>query len=81
MDYLLCAVRQNRQCSKKAAYMWSCLNNIIGQSGSPRVALKTTVTLNSINNFFRTVALTPQHSGADRFLVPPDIHGFAFHLW
>ena len=62
-----------------AAYMWSCVNNIIGWSGPPRVALNTTVSLNSINDFFRTVVLTPQHSGADRFVVPPDIDGFAFH--
>ena len=58
--------------------MWSCVNNIIGQSGPPRVALNNTVLLNSINDFFRTVALTSQHSGADCFVVPPDIDGFTF---
>ena len=78
VDYLLYAVRQSRQCSKKAAYMWSCVNNIIGRSGPPRVALNNTVSLNSINDFFLTVALTPQHSGADCFVVPPDIVGFTF---
>ena len=43
----------------------------------PSVALNN-ASLNSINDFFRTVALTPQHSQADCFVVPPDIDGFSF---
>ena len=56
VDYLLCAVRQSKQCVKKAAYVWSCVNNIIGRGSPPSVALNN-VSLNSINDFFRTVAL------------------------
>ena len=78
VDCLLCAVRQIRQCSRKAAYMWSCVNNIIGRGDSPRVALDHSVSLNSINDFFRTVAVSPQHSKANHFVIPPDVGGFTF---
>ena len=46
--YLLCAVRQSRQCSRKAVYMWSCVNNIIGRGNPPRTVLDHSVSLNSL---------------------------------
>ena len=57
--------------------MWSCVNNTIGR-GSPLSVALNNVSLNSINDFFCTVTLTPQHNQADCFVVPPDIDGFSF---
>ena len=39
VDYLLCAVKQSKQCSKKATYVWSCVNSIIGRAKPPKVLL------------------------------------------
>ena len=38
VDYLLCAVRRSKQCSKNATYMWSCVNDIIVRGQSPRAS-------------------------------------------
>ena len=44
--------------------LWQAINQIIGRSGTIKSKLPGNLSLDSINNFFRTVAITPEHQDA-----------------
>lgn len=59
--------------------MWSCVNTVIGRSKSHGPAIDDLASLDSINDFFQTVAISPQHRGADSYVpLVCDASGFSF---
>ena len=79
IDYLQHSVMQCKRFPKKAGYMWSCINTVIGHSKSHKPVIDDLVSLDSINDFFQTVAISPQHQNAD-FYMPSvcTTDGFSF---
>ena len=79
IDYLRDSVAQCKQSPQKAAYMWSCINNVIGRSNSPSSPISTS-SLDCINEFFQTVSVISQHRSANCFCTPSlgDNNGFSF---
>ena len=73
---------QSKQCPGKATYMWACVISIVGQSMPPKTVLNdaSAVSLDSINDFFRAVAVTQVHDSADYFIIPSELSdkGFLF---
>ena len=79
IDYLQHSVMQCRRFPKKAGYMWSCINAVIGRSKSHKSVIGDSVSLDSINDFFRTVAISSKHQSADSYVLPAcDTGDFSF---
>ena len=59
--------------------MWSCINAVIGCSKSHKSVIGDSVSLDSINNFFQTVAISSKHQSADSYVLPAcDTGDFSF---
>ena len=70
IDYLQHSVMKCKRFPKKAGYMWSCINAVIGCSKSHKPAIDDSVSLDSINDFFQTVAICSKHQSADSYVLP-----------
>ena len=70
INYLQQSVMQCKRFPKKAGYMWSCINVVIGRSKSHKPAIDDLVSLDSINDFFQILAISPQHRSADFYVSP-----------
>ena len=80
LDFLQSTLSQSKCSPMKAAYMWSCVNDIIGRSKACKL-ISEDISLDSINYYFSSIALTPQHQSAESFMLPPSEtsdHGFVF---
>ena len=73
LDFLQSALSQSRSNPWRAAYMWSCVNNIIGRFKAHKL-ISEEVCLDSINCYFNSAALTPHHQSAKSFELPPSNH-------
>ena len=59
--------------------MWSCINEVIGCSKQKPSPVNDSVSLDSINDFFQTVAISSSHKSAEEFCpVSPCSDGFVF---
>ena len=79
IKYLRSSTEQSKRCPQKAAYMWSCINEVIGRFKQKSSTVNDPVSLDSINDFFQTLAISPGHKSAEEFC--PDNNssdGFAF---
>ena len=47
--------------------MWPCINEVIGRSKQKPSPVNDSVSLDSINNFFQTVAISPSHKSVEEF--------------
>ena len=63
---------QSKSSSKRAADLWSRINNIIGHSKEHKSVVCDTLPLDSLNEYFQTVAVGPTHQGAECFIIPQD---------
>ena len=65
-----------------AAQLWSRINIVLNRSTSPLASYDASIPPDTLNNFFQTVAVTPLHQPARRFVLPDDDHsggGFSFN--
>jgi len=62
-------VSQARSNRKLAAYMWKCVNSVIGRDKSHTAGLPQGVSLDVINDFFQSVAISSQHLPAEDYNV------------
>ena len=58
LDFLQSALSQSKSNPLRAAYMWSCVNNIIGCFKAHKL-ISEEISLDSINCYFNSAALTP----------------------
>ena len=63
-SYLRDAVSKARANPRLAAYMWKCVNGVIGRDKSQKTAFPQGISLDIINEFFQSVAIGPQHHPA-----------------
>ena len=80
IDYLHDSMMQCKQFPQTAAYMWSCINNILCHSSSPNSSNSTS--FDCIIEFFQTVVINFQHQNANSFCTTPsgdDDNGFSFN--
>ena len=50
--------------------MWSCVNSVIGQFKAHKLFFEE-ISLDSVNCYFNSAALTPYHQSAKSFELPP----------
>ena len=50
---------------KLTAYMWKCVNSVIGHDKSHMTGLPQSILLDVINDFFQSVAISAQHLPAE----------------
>ena len=60
--------------SKLAAYVWKCVNGVIGRDKSGRTEFPRGVSLDIINEFFQSVAIGTQHRPARDYDIPSSEH-------
>ena len=79
LDYIKSLLLHFRRSPKFAATLWSKVNEIIGRRQSCRSSLSSDLSLESINDFFRTVAVTNDHRPAASYSPPaPSSHSNVF---
>ena len=66
-SYLKDAVSKAKTNPRLAAYMWKCVNNVIGRDKSQRATFPRGISLDIINEFFQSVAITTQHHPAEDY--------------
>ena len=82
INYLQSSVVQCKRCPKKAANMWSCINNVIGRAKPHKPVISDGISPDSINEFFQNVAVTADHRSANCFTLPSvssSANAFYFH--
>ena len=52
--------------------LWSEINHVNGWSASHNSAVSKGVSLDNLNDFFRSIAITEDHQPADSWTLPPD---------
>ena len=50
--------------------MWSCVNSVIGRFHAHKL-ISEAISLDSVNCYFNSAALTPYHQSAESFVLPP----------
>ena len=63
---------QSKSSPHRAADLWSRVNNIIGRSKEHKSVVCDTLSLDSLNEYFQTVAVGSTHQGAECFMIPQD---------
>ena len=76
IDYLQSIMVQSKSSPKsspkRAADLWSRVNNIIGRSKEHKSVVCETLPLDSLNEYFQRVAIGPTHQDAECFMIPQD---------
>ena len=67
VDYLRSSISRARSSPRMAAQMWSRINSVIGRPYQKQAGLTPLVSLDSINEFFQTVAVSDSHEAASKF--------------
>ena len=72
LDYIKSLLMRSHHAPKFAAVLWSEINKIIGRHKPCKSSLRSIarLSLDSINNFFRTVAVSHDHQPASSYVVP-----------
>ena len=63
-----------RQVPQFAATLWSEVNTIIGRNVIRPSVIKSAVSLDTINKFFRTIAISGDHQSANSYVIPPSVN-------
>ena len=72
LAYLHGLLQKSHKFSHMAAQLWSQVNAIIGRQSTSKVAsVGGDLSLDKINGFFRSVAITLKHQQANSFVLPP----------
>ena len=71
LEYLRSLLSRAHQAPRFAATLWSEINDIVGHPKKQPPVLDSRLSLNEINQFFRTVAVSANHRTADCFVSPP----------
>ena len=71
LDYLRSLLCRARHTPRFAADLWSEINDTVGCPKKPAPVLDSRLSLDDINRFFRTVAVSADHRSADYFISPP----------
>lgn len=82
IDYLQSSMVRCRGCPKRAADMWSSINNVIGRPKPRKSGINNGISPDSINEFFQNVAVSPHHRSATGFMpssVSNSANAFSFH--
>ena len=69
IDYLQSIMLQSKSSFKRTADLWSRVNNIIGRLKEHKSVVCDSLSLDSLNDYFQTVAVGPTHQG---FIIPQD---------
>ena len=69
LNFLQSALSQSKSNPSKAAYMWSCVNSVIGRFKAHKL-ISEEISLDSVNCYFSSAALTPNHQSAQSFELP-----------
>ena len=72
INYLQSIVLQSKSSPKRAADLWSRVNNIISRPKEHKSVVCDSLSLDSLNDYFQTVAVGPMHQGAECFIIPQD---------
>ena len=70
LNYLQSLLRQARHAPRFAATLWSQVNEVIGRTNHHQSPLHLDLSLDSVNNFFRTVAVSHELTSAEFFVTP-----------
>ena len=72
IDYFQSIMLQSKSSPKRAADLWSRVNNIIGCPKELKSVVCDSLSLDSLNEYFQIVAVGPMHQGAECFIIPQD---------
>ena len=79
LEYLQDVLKQSRKFPHMASKLWEQVNEIIGRKKSHKlVSVGGQLSLDQINNFFRTVAISSNHQPAGDFVPDCDQHAVKF---
>jgi len=67
IDYLRSSISRARSSPRMAAQMWSHINSVIGRPYQKQAGVTPLASLDSINEFFQTVAVSDSHEAASKF--------------
>ena len=70
-NYLRSLLSHARQAPRSAATLWSEVCDIIGRPKKQSSVIDPSLSLDDINTFFRTVAISADHQAADCYVPPP----------
>ena len=73
ISYLNQLLLRSKKDPQHSAELWLGINNILGQYHFRQNSIDATLSLNDINSFFCTVAITPDHCPATSFDVTADV--------
>ena len=77
LGYLHSLLVRARQVPQFAATLWSEVNNIIGRQVIRLSVIDPAVSLDTINQFFRTIAISNDHQPANSYVAPSSVDGGA----
>ena len=79
LEYLQDVLRQSRKFLHMASKLWEQVNEVMGRRKSHKlVSVGGQLSLDQINNFFCTVAISSSHQPADNFVSGCDQHTVKF---
>ena len=74
LDYLQSLLSHARGAPQFVAILWSQVNDVIGRTKLCKSPLDPALSLEDINNFFRTVAVSDGHNSPESFLFPSAVN-------
>ena len=72
MSCLASLLKQSRKSPQLAARLWSEVNCVIGRGVSRNSVVSADVSLDNLNDFFRSVAISEDHQSAGSWTLPTD---------
>ena len=68
ISYVRCMILKTRKNPRSAGHLWCGVNNIIGRYKLRDSVLDTALSLDTVNDFFRSIAVTDDHKPASTFV-------------
>ena len=72
LHFISGCISSTKSCLHVVVQLWSRINVVLNRSNSPPASLNVPISLDSLNNFFQTVAITPLHQPAGCFVLPDE---------
>ena len=82
LHFISGCISSTKSCPHVAVQLWSRINVVLNRLNSPPASLNVPISLDSLNNFFQTVAIAPLHQPAGCFVFPDEdrnVTGFSFN--
>lgn len=80
LHYLTVLLKKSKSNPYLRSKLWKSVNDIIGKSKSHQDSIITTISLDTINEFFCDVAVSADHETADQYLSSASVSSGSFHF-